>query len=234
MDFSKAVRDIAGAGDRERVLSIARRFFKGRGWRAMAYTVPSRIEPGRTEMTGFGLPAGFAERYAADFSDIDPFPGLVARAGRALRFADVIAANHLNSANRQFVDEAVGYGLTDGYIFPTFGPHRLVAAFAITVAQSEEQIETADLPTLQGVAQAAHLRIDQLEHSESDRPHLAPREIAILHWIARGKSNEEIAMILGSRRPTVATHIKRIFAKLDVSDRASAAVRGLKVGLIDI
>ena len=51
---------------------------------------------------------------------------------------------------------------------------------------------------------------------------------------ARGKSNEEIAMILGNKRPTIATHIKRIFAKLDVSDRASAAVKGLKFGLINV
>ena len=68
----------------------------------------------------------------------------------------------------------------------------------------------------------------------SERPRLAPREVLVLHWIAQGKSNEEIAMILGSKRPTIATHIKRIFTKLDVSDRASAAVKGLKFGIINI
>ena len=67
-----------------------------------------------------------------------------------------------------------------------------------------------------------------------ERPRLAPREVTILHWIARGKSNEEIAMILGSKRPTIATHIKRIFIKLNVSDRAAAAVKGLKFGLINV
>jgi len=98
----------------------------------------------------------------------------------------------------------------------------------------EDRIAHADVPILHSVAQATHLRIDQLASEEVERPHLAPREITILHWIARGKSNEEIAMILGNKRPTIATHIKRIFAKLDVTDRASAAVKGLKFGLINV
>ena len=86
---------------------------------------------------------------------------------------------------------------------------------------------------LQAIMQAAHTQLDRI-NQQGVFPKLAPREVEILHWIAHGKSNEEIAMILGNKRPTIATHIKRIFAKLDVSDRASAAVKGLKFGLINV
>ena len=66
-------------------------------------------------------------------------------------------------------------------------------------------------------------------------PALAPRLAAAREAVApRIGEAPEIAMILGNKRPTIATHIKRIFAKLDVSDRASAAVKGLKFGLINV
>ncbi|HCJ22026.1 MAG TPA: LuxR family transcriptional regulator, partial [Erythrobacter sp.] len=133
-----------------------------------------------------------------------------------------------------FIDAAREHGLTDGFLLPTFGPRQHIAVFSITMIDHEDRIAHADVPILHSVAQATHLRIDQLASEEVERPHLAPREITILHWIARGKSNEEIAMILGNKRPTIATHIKRIFAKLDVTDRASAAVKGLKFGLINV
>ena len=156
-----------------------------------------------------------------------------ARAGRPVRILDIVEGRL--SANQQlFVDTARKHGLTDGFLLPTFGPRQHIVVFSITMAEHEDRIAHADVPILHSVAQAAHLRIDQLASEEVARPHLAPREITILHWIARGKSNEEIAMILGNKRPTIATHIKRIFAKLDVSDRASAAVKGLKFGLINV
>jgi len=49
------------------------------------------------------------------------------------------------------------------------------------------------------------------------------REIALL--IAQGKSNQEIAEGLGVSGNTVAYHIKQLFLKLDVHDRAGAVER---------
>ena len=62
---------------------------------------------------------------------------------------------------------------------------------------------------------------------------LSPRELELLRWIARGKSNTSIAQIMGVSRHTVDTIMRRLFGKLDVTDRTRAAVRGLAFGLID-
>jgi DNA-binding NarL/FixJ family response regulator len=48
---------------------------------------------------------------------------------------------------------------------------------------------------------------------------LSPREIEILELIAKGYRNKEIAGSLGIGQETVQTHIKRLFMKLQVSDR---------------
>lgn len=56
-------------------------------------------------------------------------------------------------------------------------------------------------------------------------PELTPRENEILGWIARGKSNPEIAVILGLSVRTVYKHVENLFAKLGVESRAQAMVR---------
>ncbi len=51
---------------------------------------------------------------------------------------------------------------------------------------------------------------------------LTTREAEILRWIAVGKSNPEIAIILGVSRLTVKTHVERILGKLGVENRVAA------------
>lgn len=52
---------------------------------------------------------------------------------------------------------------------------------------------------------------------------LSARESEVLYWIAQGKTNPEIAVILGIARRTVATHVEHILAKLRVENRCAAA-----------
>jgi DNA-binding NarL/FixJ family response regulator len=58
---------------------------------------------------------------------------------------------------------------------------------------------------------------------------LTPREATVLLWVAQGKSNPEIAMILGSGEGTIRKHLEHVFAKLGVESRAAAASRALEV-----
>jgi DNA-binding CsgD family transcriptional regulator len=58
---------------------------------------------------------------------------------------------------------------------------------------------------------------------------LSEREAEVLYWVAAGKSSPVISMILGIRHDTVRAHLKRIFMKLGVENRLSAALRALQV-----
>ena len=51
---------------------------------------------------------------------------------------------------------------------------------------------------------------------------LSDRESQILHWVAMGKTNPEIASILQISSFTVKNHMQRVFKKLDVTNRAQA------------
>ncbi|GAB2184907.1 response regulator [Roseibium sp. LAB1] len=57
---------------------------------------------------------------------------------------------------------------------------------------------------------------------------LTEREAEVLIWIANGKSNKEIASILDMSPRTVNKHLDRIFGKMGVENRTSAAVVSLR------
>jgi DNA-binding CsgD family transcriptional regulator len=58
---------------------------------------------------------------------------------------------------------------------------------------------------------------------------LSPREAQVLAWVAEGKTNGEIGIILGARPRTVAKHLERIFRKLGVETRTAAAASALSL-----
>lgn len=58
---------------------------------------------------------------------------------------------------------------------------------------------------------------------------LTERESEVLNWIANGKSNRDIALILEMSPRTVNKHLEQIFPKLGVENRTAAAAVALKV-----
>jgi len=65
------------------------------------------------------------------------------------------------------------------------------------------------------VADAAHKRLSGAA--------LTPRETEVLSWLAKGKTNRDIADILGMSPRTVNKHLEHIFEKLGVETRTAAA-----------
>ncbi|MFC8590352.1 response regulator [Streptomyces atroolivaceus] len=62
---------------------------------------------------------------------------------------------------------------------------------------------------------------------------LTRREVEVLSAVADGLSNIEIGRRLVITEATVKTHLLRVFAKLDVSDRTHAVVTALERGLLE-
>jgi len=58
---------------------------------------------------------------------------------------------------------------------------------------------------------------------------LSRREAEVLAWVAQGKTNPEVALILGLSARTVQTHVDRIFRKLGVETRTAAAAAAFAV-----
>ena len=69
-----------------------------------------------------------------------------------------------------------------------------------------------------------------LEARQAEMP-LTPREREVLAWVARGKTNAEIARLLWLSPSTVGKHLENVYGKLGVSTRTAAVAHFL--GLID-
>jgi len=68
-------------------------------------------------------------------------------------------------------------------------------------------------------------------HQRSVRT-LTDREVEVLQLIAQGRSNPEIAQQLAISLDTVKSHVKHVFTKLDVRDRAQAVIAAYESGLV--
>jgi len=64
------------------------------------------------------------------------------------------------------------------------------------------------------------------------RPNLTPREFDVLRLVSRGRTNKEMASAMFISEETVKSHMKSLFQKLGVHDRAEAVSVSLQRGLI--
>jgi len=69
------------------------------------------------------------------------------------------------------------------------------------------------------------------EHTADDA--LTPGEISVLHLIAEGNANKQIADRLSIAEETVKGRVKNILSKLGANDRTHAAMIGLRRGIIE-
>ena len=63
---------------------------------------------------------------------------------------------------------------------------------------------------------------------------LTRREIQVLENISNGKSNKQIASVLGINEQTIKNHVSAILRKLNANDRAHAVVLAIKRGIIQL
>jgi NarL family two-component system response regulator LiaR len=100
--------------------------------------------------------------------------------------------------------------------------------------QAEElcrAIKAAAAGQVQLSSQAAARLIREVRAPE--RPEtLTERETEVLHLLAMGKANKEIAMALTIGETTVKTHVSNILMKLGVSSRTQAALHAVRIGLV--
>ena len=66
-----------------------------------------------------------------------------------------------------------------------------------------------------------------------DEPNLSPREREILTFLAKGRTQSQIATTLVISSKTVATHIQHILSKLGVHTRAQAVATAFQTGIVE-
>jgi LuxR family transcriptional regulator, activator of conjugal transfer of Ti plasmids len=139
---------------------------------------------------------------------------------------------------RRFFGEATEFGINCGLTVPIHDGRGGIAAitFASDGKLSELQ-ETIDAQRhylhLAAIYFHVHARQKLEATIEFDCPHLSPREIACLQWVARGKSTWDIGEILSISRRTVVFHLENAKRKLNSVSLPQAVAIALQNRLIE-
>lgn len=203
-----------------------------------SYHLTPRFEPlnsMRVRVYAEGFRPEWVERYAqSDFRSSNPIPERVLKHGALLSWQAAMRAAPNTAAHEAYFRAMEEEGLVHGFGLPLFGPRGRDGYASLDFGYPLADVPDEQLGIVRAIPQAAHQRICVLLNAREALPDLSSREREVLEWVARGKSVTSIAAILGLSPDTVKTYSRRVYAKLDVTDRVGATVTALKHGLVRI
>jgi LuxR family maltose regulon positive regulatory protein len=143
---------------------------------------------------------------------------------------DALAGHALGEqrATWQGLEQALQYAEPDRLILP------FTATGAWRLLETLPPQRTSHAPLVADILNAVHGRTTANPEHPAQTPieALSPSELRVLRYLPTHLTRPEIAGELSVSLNTISTHIRRIYAKLDVADRFSAVQRGRELRLI--
>ncbi len=193
------------------------------------------VTSAHSNVFAMGFPKEWTEFYLAGGGKaFDPVPEIVMQAGRVMTWREALCQLTLTDGERDWFKRAEEHGLLNGLGFPLWGPRSQNAFVAIGFPGNDVDVRPEVIRAEHMLLHAGHVKIVELSAGQPESAVLSQREREVLTWIAKGKSNTDIATILSISPETVATYKRRIYAKLECHDRIGAVVKALKLRLISL
>jgi NarL family two-component system response regulator LiaR len=82
--------------------------------------------------------------------------------------------------------------------------------------------------------EVARVILNELTRGGKHHSQLTQRELEVLHQLAQGRTNQEIAQVLVVSDETVKRHVGNILTKLQLAHRTQAVIYALKSGLVSL
>jgi LuxR family transcriptional regulator, quorum-sensing system regulator CviR len=139
---------------------------------------------------------------------------------------------------REFMAAAKEFGLADGITTGSADPACGIGTFC-SFASAERVDAKRYVPLVEYFGYHVHIALLRTA-PKSSQPvapcvkELSLREMTILNWVKNGKTNWEIAKIIGVTERTVRFHVESIFSKLDVTSRSHAVATAIAHGLPNV
>lgn len=125
-------------------------------------------------------------------------------------------------------------GIGEGFTVPAHIPGESAGSCSFATAWGQEiRVEWLPLTQLVGAfAFAGARQLSGMRKLMADRPRLTDRQRDCIYWASRGKSDWEIAQILGLSHDTVIQHLKQARERYGVGKRAQLTVHALFDGTL--
>jgi LuxR family quorum-sensing system transcriptional regulator CciR len=233
-DIWDALERIAVAPNIPTVVDVVVDTFSSLVFDACYFVGPLTVDPriGRI-MTSVGLSSEFEAAYRRELFLHDPLPSIGLFRATSFRWETAPEIAHLTADQQAFLQTLAEASGSDGLAIPCFGPHARCGFVGAGKASSGASFEPRNVMKAEVVGRRSFQRYCEIViMDEVPAPPLSNREQDVIVLIAQGKSNSVISEILGLSSSTVNSYVRRIFEKLSVNDRTTAAVRALALGLI--
>ena len=223
-----AARDVLAL--RQETLAIAR----ARGFGGVYFLTPiARDSREGRVLTNVGFDELWARAYRWHLHRVDPLPEIALDQSVPFRWSEAPRLRELSGEEQRYMAILARRGMADGLAVVAFGPGSRVAMVGLGLHPDLASVGSDTTLELQIAVQASFQRYCELISPEfSEDTVLSQREMDVLYWITRGKSNAAIATILEIAPGTVDTYVRRIFRKFDVTDRVGAAMAAVKYGYV--
>ena len=180
-------------------------------------------------------PQQWIEIYQSNnFVEHDFMPMEARRRISAFWWSDVVARLKLTEMQRKLYDAGVAFGWKDVFAVPIHGPGSLQGLVTLGTRQ-EPSLSAGDCALVEMMARSIWERCRSSESFGTfapDRVQLSPRERECLQWAAAGKSDVDIATLVGVKPATAHFHIEQAKKRLGVTTRVEAVAVGVLNGLI--
>lgn len=149
------------------------------------------------------------------------------------RWSGVQRLIHLSKRDLYVLAEAYAHGIGDGFTVPGNIPGEMLGSCSFACRSGETMAERR-IPFAQIAGQLLFETGRRLgaRRPLPDPPALTDRQVECIVWVGRGKTDWEIAQILGISHTTVIEHLRNARERYDASTRSMLTVRALYDGVV--
>jgi DNA-binding CsgD family transcriptional regulator len=197
---------------------------------ARAYRQP-RSEAGEEEHIFSRIsPAGWEGFYAEKrFQNVNYLPREVRRRAGPFKWSDI---RLIEPREKALAQALIDNGFQDGIATPCHGPAGYVGVVSLAFERLMD-VAPADQGAIQMASLVLHNRMRDCSSLVAvDAPRLTPRERDCLAFVAEGKSDWDISVMLGVSHTTIISHVQNAKRKLGAATRAQAVAQCYILGLL--
>jgi DNA-binding CsgD family transcriptional regulator len=211
--------------------------FDGLAFSGLTHMEPLRLVDYPQPVIAINYAGAWLDHYERrNYFETDPVVRYTPRFERAFRWGALAGHIHLEPQERQVMNEAGEFGLSNGITVPLHGPQGRVRLLSLA-SRFADAGPASRLAHINTMALLFHSFFNNLADGPRRLPaaiRLTPREIECLKWTAQGKSSWDIGAILAISGNTVKFHVNSAMRKLGASSRAHAVIKAIRLGLIDL
>ena len=162
--------------------------------------------------------------------DHDPVVRNIENTMQPQRWRDIVHSKQYTPRQKRVMLDAAEFGLNDGYMIPIYGASHLLNCVSLSGEQLELPPPAPD--ALHMVSMYAHEASRTVLEAAMPRVKkkdikLTRREREILKWVAKGKTDAEIAVICNISHKTAGHHVSSAIHKMDAVNRAQAVAHAI-------